>query len=442
MTPGAKLRANSAKALFDILEQGQSARQVLPKYQQALNQKDKAWLQHAVYGVLRELPQYQHWVRTSLDKPLKGNKKVLEHLLMVGFYQLYAMRVADHAAVSSTVEAASILGGQGLKGLINAVLRRFVRDDLAQQKVTGDAAQAGLPKWLYKQLQSQYPEQLEDILSAMQQTAPMWLRINPRYVSVTKYQQMLKDRGIDSTTVDALPHGLCLATPVVVTELPGYHAGWFAVQDGAAQLAAHILQPKPGERGLDACAAPGGKTAHLLTLQPDLSQLVALDNDAKRLERVSDNLFRLGLNATLLCADAGYPQQWGDEACGQYDFILCDAPCSATGVIRKHPDIRWLRKASDIDQLIVTQQHILEQLWQVLKPGGRLLYATCSILQSENAEQIQAFLGRHSNATLAALPTEILNDFTNYGAIGLQITPNTAQCDGFYYALLHKHSDA
>ena len=438
---GAKLRANSAKALFDILEQGQSARQVLPKYQHTLNQKDKAWLQHAVYGVLRELPQYQHWVRTSLEKPLKGNKKVLEHLLMVGFYQLYAMRVADHAAVSSTVEAANILGGQGLKGLVNAVLRRFVRDDLAQQKVTGDAAKAGLPKWLYKGLQQQYPEQLDDILLAMQHTAPMWLRINPHYVSVSQYQQMLNDRNIASTTIDALPHGLCLATPAVVTELPGYHAGWFAVQDGAAQLAAHILQPAPGERGLDACAAPGGKTAHLLTLQSKLSQLVAIDNDTKRLERVAENLSRLGLEATLICADASHPEQWDDAAKGEYDFILCDAPCSATGVIRKHPDIRWLRKASDIDQLVVTQQHILTQLWQVLKPGGRLLYATCSILEAENAAQVQAFLTAHSDAMLAPLPTEILHDFANSGALGLQITPNTAQCDGFYYALLHKQSN-
>lgn len=436
--PGAGLRASTAKALFDILELGQSARHVLPKYQERLSTKDKAWLQLVVYGILRDLPQYQFWVRHALDKPLKGNKKVLEHLLMVGFYQLYAMRVADHAAVSATVDAAEKLGGKALKGLINAVLRGFTRDELHTQKVTGEAALVGLPNWLYKAITTQYSEHATQIIEAMQTNAPLWLRINPKYVSRDKYQSMLTAREIDTHTEEALPNAICVNSPVVITELPGYQAGWFAVQDGAAQLAAQILTPLAGEIGLDACAAPGGKTAHLLASQPELKELFALDSDAKRLERVQENLHRLAHSATLICGDATDPATWGEAQSQRFDFILCDAPCSATGVIRRHPDIRWLRKASDIDALVALQATILTTLWERLAPGGRMLYATCSILPQENEAQITAFLAAHDDAEIVTLPDEITDTFTNNAKVGLQILPNTAQCDGFYYALLHK----
>jgi 16S rRNA (cytosine967-C5)-methyltransferase len=442
---GAQLRAYCAQALFDILEQGQSARAVLPRYQNKLQGKDKAWLQHTVYGILRALPQYQFWVRNSLDKPLKGNKKVLEHLLMVGFYQLFAMRVADHAAVGATVAACDKLQGRGLKGLVNAVLRRFIRDDLAQQRVTGEAAQAGLPGWLYKACQTHYPAQLDELLGAMNDSAPLWLRINPAHISVSDYRALLTEANINSSIETLLPDAICIEQLVHVPDLPGFAQGWFAVQDGAAQLAAAILAPKAGETGLDCCAAPGGKTAHLLATQPKLAQLTALDSDSARLARVAENLARLGHQAQLRCADAATVIDYMTSPC---DFILCDVPCSATGVIRRHPDIRWLRKASDIAPLVATQKAILENMWLSLKPGGRLLYATCSILPAENSEQIRAFLASHEDAALVPIPADIEAHFayqapasaSDDARLGLQILPNTAQCDGFYYALLQKRA--
>lgn len=427
--PAHRLRADAAKALFQILEQGQSAREVLPAIQQYHQGKDKAWLQEMVYGVLRQLPLLQYWLRQMLDKPLKGKQKILEHLILLGFYQLAFTRVSTHAAVSETVNATKALNNDKLRGLVNAILRNFIRLEKEQDLPEDPQLTSGLPKWLYRKLQSAYPEQLGDMVTAMQQRPPLWLRVNGTRTSRDEFCTALTQANVDFET-PSHADAVILAKSQDVTLLPGFSEGWFAVQDGAAQLAGDYLTIAPGERVLDCCAAPGGKTCHLIERQPELEECVALDVDAQRLKRVEENLQRLGHRATLIAGDAANPDKWWDGQ--QFDKILLDAPCSATGIIRRHPDIKWLRKGADIDVLAALQSDILDAIWQLLKPGGTLLYATCSILPQENHEQVSAFLARTPDAKLDSLPEEVS------AQPGRQILPGEGQMDGFYYARLLK----
>lgn len=425
------LRADAAKALFYILEQGKSSRECLPDIQTGYSEQDKAWLQEMVFGVLRQLPKLQFWLRTLLDKPLKNKNKVVEHLIMLGFYQLAFSRVSTHAAVSETVAATRFLRAEPLKGLVNALLRNFIRQELAETPIDDPQINSGLPKWLYKRLLQSYPEQLDPLGQAMNQRPPIWLRVNQLQTTSTEYQAALKDMNVSFSLSDSHPDGIVLEKSIDVTTLPGYQQGWFAVQDGAAQLAAKYLGAQPGERVLDCCAAPGGKTCHLLESQPELAQCVALDIDEGRLKRVQENLDRLKLSASLLTADAAVPSKWWDGK--HYDRILLDAPCSATGVIRRHPDIKWLRKNADIDVLVSLQQTILQSMWEILKPGGILVYATCSILAEENHLQISRFLEQQPDASLVPI------DSTETPSMpGRQILPGEGQMDGFYYARLLK----
>lgn len=425
------LRADAAQALFQVLEQSQSLRECLPPLQEKHKPQDKAWLQEMVYGCLRQLPILQFWLRQLLDKPLKKRSKVIEHLLLLGLYQLAFSRVSSHAAVSETVAACPALKNQGLKGLVNAVLRNFIRQDLANTQPEDPQLSSGLPKWFYKQLLSHYPQQMDMLIQAMQHKAPIWLRVNQQQCTKAEYIEALQQQNIAIEQSEQHPQALILQKNGEIPSLPGFEQGWFAVQDGAAQLAAQYLQPQAGERILDACAAPGGKTCHLLELQPKLQTCVALDIDQSRLQRVSENLKRLQHNAQVIAGDAADPQTWWD---GQlFDRILLDAPCSATGVIRRHPDIKWLRKAKDIDELVQLQAAILESMWSLLKPGGTLLYATCSILPQENSQQISAFLQKQADAELSPI-----QEGETPQQPGRQILPGEQKMDGFYYARLIK----
>lgn len=425
------LRADTARVLFQILEQGMSARECLPAAQQDHNEKDKAWLQEMTYGVLRQLPLLQHWLRLLLDKPLKKNVKVVEHLIMLGFYQLAFSRVSTHAAVSECVNACVPLNAIATKGLVNGVLRNFIRQDTAHNLPDNEQVLSGQPKWFYKKLVNAYPDNYKTILDAMQVKAPIWLRVNNKHKSTDEYCRLLDDIEVAFERQPAQPQGIILSKGCDITTLPGYDEGWFAVQDGAAQLAAGLLGSQPHDRVLDCCAAPGGKTCHILELQPDVATCVAIDIESSRLKRIEENLTRLGHQATLICGDASDPASWWD---GQlFDRILLDAPCSATGIIRRHPDIKWLRKSSDIDVLVALQSKIIDAMWALLKPGGTMLYATCSILPAENQLQISAFLNR--------TPDALLDDkFDNDAAQkpGRQILPGEKQMDGFYYARLLK----
>lgn len=432
--PNQNLRSDAAKVLYAILEQGKSARECLPETQQGYSEQDKAWLQEMVYGVLRQLPILQFWLRKLLDKPLKKRLKVVEHLIMLGFYQLAFTRVSTHAAVSETVAGCKKLKADSLKGLTNAILRNFIRQEIDQDIPDDQQITSGLPKWLYKRLEQHYPDNLTELVHAMQHRPPIWLRVNQQQTTITAYQEELSRQNVEFELSDQHPQGLILSKGRDITSLPGYQEGWFAVQDGAAQLAASLLDAQADEHVLDCCAAPGGKTCHIIELQPNLAQCTALDIDDSRLRRVQENLDRLSLSAKLVAGDATAPENWWD---GQlFDRILLDAPCSATGVIRRHPDIKWLRKSSDIDVLVVLQRQILNTMWSLLKPGGTLLYATCSILPDENSQQIADFLRQTPDASLSPLSNE-----ENSAAPGRQILPGEGQMDGFYYARLLKSHD-
>lgn len=431
------LRANSAKAIYAVLERGESLRESLPRLQSTGSGDDNAWIQEMTFGVLRNVPLLQYWLRQLVKKPLTGKHKIIEHLLMLGFYQLSYSRVPAHAAVSETVQASVVLRCHALKGLVNATLRRFIRENIARQIPATPHIQHGLPKWLYKKLIEHYPAEFSHLAASQRQPAPLWLRINQRQIStenyIREYQQTKLSDGIPASTNNELPSAVVLQRSTKVTSLPGYHDGWFSVQDGAAQLAAHYLDPQVNERVLDACCAPGGKTSHILETQPQVAEVVAVDIDPNRLERTRDNLRRLQLQASVKCADILDPESWWDGV--KFDRILLDAPCSGTGVIRRHPDILWLRKAADISLLTQLQSSILESLWHLLQPGGILLYATCSILKEENQQQIRQFLSRHGDAELIPITTTETEQTP-----GKQILPGEGQMDGFYYARLKKCS--
>ncbi|RUO56728.1 16S rRNA (cytosine(967)-C(5))-methyltransferase RsmB [Pseudidiomarina homiensis] len=430
MSNGAASRAAAARIVFDVLEHGRSLSQTLPQHTEQFDGRDRAMVQSLCYGVLRHLPLLNAAIASFVSKPLKKDLLILHHLLLVGAYQLLFMRTSDHAAVSATVDATELLKKRRQKGLVNAILRNLQRqrDTLLSKLQADQDLNHGHPRWLAEQIQYAYPAQAPAIFAANNEQAPMWLRVNIQQVSVTDFitaldaydPELRAERSNESASIP-------LTHAVDVRQLPGFAEGWFSVQDIAAQQAARLLEAQDGERILDCCAAPGGKTAHILELAPQAT-VHALDIDEQRLQRVRENLDRLQLHAHVLCGDAAKHEQWWDGEL--YDRILLDAPCSATGVIRRHPDIKWLRRPSDIAQLEQTQCELLDALWPMLRPGGRLVYATCSILPAENKQQIEAFMQRHADAS--ALPT------APDGATCWQRLPGEQGGDGFFYAIVEK----
>ncbi len=423
------LRALAAKVVFQVLEKGVSLSVALPDQQRHLESgKDKALMAEISYGVMRHLPQLDKLVSDCMSTPLKGKQRILHQLLLVGCYQLYFTRIPSHAAISETAEACRQLKFDGLVKVVNGVLRNIQRQE-KPLPTDNETLALNTPAWIIKRLKEAYPENWKEIIEQSHQRPPMWLRNNKLSQTRDEYLTLLAEMEIQASagkTSDAI----LLESPKDVMQLPGFEEGAASVQDGAAQWAATLLAPIDGELILDACAAPGGKTCHLLEQAPNI-KLVAVDFDANRLERVQQNLDRLSLNAELIHGDAADIDSWwqGDK----FDRILLDAPCSATGVIRRHPDIKWLRKQADIEELASLQSKILDHCWQWLKPGGTLLYATCSILPQENQQQISAFLERAADATLVPIDAQNHPD-----DIGWQITPGLENMDGFYYARLVK----
>jgi 16S rRNA (cytosine967-C5)-methyltransferase len=425
------VRAAAAVAIGEVLG-GHSLDRSLSRQLAKVSDADRGLLLQLCYGTLRHAPRLQALLAILLDKPLKAKDNDLQGLLMCGLYQFEHTRIPDHAAVAATVGATHALKKDWARGMTNAVLRRFQRE---REQLTADltpAAAAGHPQWLYDRINAQWGDAGTDIIAANNRQPPMTLRVNRLRLSRSDYMERLAERGIEARAGSLAPDSLRLAKPMDVHELPGFSAGEVSVQDEAAQLAAILLAAEPGERVLDACAAPGGKCCHILEVQPQLAELVAMDVDETRLERVGENLERLGLQATVMAGDAACPPE-GLQAAG-FDRILLDAPCSASGVIRRHPDAKLLRRESDIDQLARLQLQLLEGLWPLLKPGGTLLYATCSILEEENSNVVQAFLARHAGATLSipeAAGGEVVDG-------GLQVLPATGGPDGLFYARLKK----
>jgi 16S rRNA (cytosine967-C5)-methyltransferase len=421
----------AAQVLTRVIEDGQSLTAALDKGLLAVTStKDVAFVQALCYGVCRHYHLLDFILGQLLSKPLKDAE--VRALALVGLYQLQFMRVKPHAAVSETVLATG--KKSWAKGLINAVLRTYLREQdafEAQIKQLPDVL-CSHPDWLVQRIKHDWPEQADAIFLENNRQAPMVLRVNTAKTSTDAYLQQLNALDIAAVRVDFCPSALVLDKAVAVEALPGFTQGLVSVQDTAAQLAATLLDVQPEQRVLDVCAAPGGKTAHLLESQPHLKELVALDIEPSRLQRVGENLQRLQLSATLVAGDAASPQNWWD---GQvFERILLDAPCSATGVIRRHPDIKLLRRAEDIAQLQALQGAILNAIWPLLAQGGVLLYATCSVLKQENEQQMQDFLAAHTDAV--ELP--FTADWGTAVAVGRQILTGESGMDGFYYARLGK----
>ncbi|MEE9683068.1 16S rRNA (cytosine(967)-C(5))-methyltransferase RsmB [Lelliottia amnigena] len=422
------LRSMAASAIEKVVEQGQSLSNILPPLQQKVSDKDKALLQELCFGVLRTLPQQEWLISKLMSRPMTGKQRTIHYLIMVGFYQLLHTRIPPHAALAETVEGAVVIKRPQLKGLINGVLRQFQRQQEELLAEFADSDQRFLhPEWLLKRLQKAYPSQWQAIVEANNQRPPMWLRVNRNHHIRDEWLALLETAEMNGFTHDAYPDAIRLASPAPVQSLPGFEQGWVTVQDASAQGCMTYLEPQNGDRILDLCAAPGGKTTHILEVAPKAS-VMAVDIDEQRLSRVYDNLKRLGMKAEVKQGDGRTPAQWcGDE---QFDRILVDAPCSATGVIRRHPDIKWLRRDRDINELAQLQSEILDAVWPHLKPGGTLVYATCSVLPEENSQQIAAFLKRTSNATLRTTGTP--------DKPGIQNLPGAEDGDGFFYAKLIK----
>jgi len=424
-------RATAARIIAEVVHKKHSLNGLLSTYLPLLAENERSLCQQLCYGVIRLHPQLDSISQQLLSKPLKNKDGDIAALLLCGLYQLRDLRIPSHAALSETVNATKTLGKQWAKGLINASLRNYQRQqasiDAAMEQ--SDIAKYAHPEWLINRFQQDWPDNWQAILNANNQQPPMMLRVNQQQSTRSAYLAQLSAHDIHATEIEGCPEGILLDKPCDVFQLPDFETGAASVQDGAAQHVAALLDIKSGLRILDACSAPGGKTCHILEFAPD-NDVVAIDISDTRLLQVKQNTDRLNLNATLVAADAADTESWWDGQ--KFDRILIDAPCSGTGVIRRHPDIKLLRRPDDIDSLAQQQETLLAKLWPLLKPDGLLVYTTCSALKQENEQQIEAFLKAHPEAKE--------NEFSPMPAqrqrFGYQRLPGDDPLDGFYYAIL------
>jgi 16S rRNA (cytosine967-C5)-methyltransferase len=442
MNKAANVRAVAAEVVDAVVNSGLSLDAALLKNEARVVAADSSLLRMLCYGSLRHHWRLQGWLDQLISKPIRKRDRVINALLAIGLYQIVEMRIPDHAVVSETVEATRSLGRPNLAGFVNACLRRFTRDNIASVGPADEMSTCNHPAWLIQRMQNDWPDDWQAILTANNERAPMWLRANASRNSALQYCERLADAKIGAETMAGIPDAVRLTEARSVEDLPGFAMGDASVQDAAAQIAAHwLLQHLPdsnhAKRILDACAAPGGKSGHLLELGGDQLSLLAVDKDETRLASIADNLARIGRDATIIAADASKPKEWWDGR--PFDGILLDAPCSASGVIRRHPDIKLLRRESDIACLVALQKAMLEALWPLVTPGGCMLYATCSVIAAENDEVIEHFLTGHPDAfENDVLPNNNIRDLMRRKARGYQVLPGSGGLDGFYYAALQK----
>ena len=427
-------RLAAARALAAVLNGKASLGSSLPPLLDKVEPRDRGLAQDLAFGAARWQPRLALLADKLLQKPFKAADRDVEALLLVGLYQLLYTRIPAHAAIGETVACVDKLKKSSLKGLLNAVLRNAQRDHeaLFAELERDPVLHTAHPRWLQKRLKADWPEHWQAICAANNQHPPLILRVNRRHGSRDAYLVELRGNGIEAEPCTFSRDGIRLLQPCDVKALPGFLEGRVSVQDEAAQLAADLLDLASGQRVLDACAAPGGKTCHLLEAEPGLQEVIALDLEPARLARVQENLERLQLKATLIAADGRATKVWWDGK--PFQRILLDAPCSATGVIRRHPDIKLTRKEEDIAALAQLQGELLDALWPTLEVGGVLLYATCSVLPQENSDNIAAFLQR----TPGARELDIPGTFGLKQAHGRQLLPQADGHDGFYYAKLIK----
>ena len=433
MNPGAALRGEAARALTRVVFDGISLRvaiaETAPRFADA---RDRALLSASLFAAARWWLRLDAALAQLLEKPLPPKAREIRALLAIGFAQIAVMQMPDYAVVASCVDAARLLGQPHYSGLVNALLRRFGRERAAlDAKLDGDdVTRTAHPRWLIDALRRDWPDDADAILDANNREAPLTLRVNRRRCDTATLLERLLADGIAAGSHADIADAIVLERSTDVTALPGYAEGLFSVQDAAAQRVAELLDVSNGQRVLDACAAPGGKAAHLLE-RADID-LVALDRDASRLPRIAESLARLGLAADIRVGDATAPETWWDGRA--FDRILIDAPCSSTGIIRRQPDIKLHRRAADIAGLAATQQRLLAALWPLLAPGGRLVYATCSVLRAENEAVLAAF--RAESAQAQSVP--VAAAFGRTAGDGRQNLPGVGGMDGFYYAILEK----
>lgn len=442
------IRAIAAQVLTQV-QQGQSLAQCLPAAEANIDFDDIPFLRELCYGCCRWYFRLNALAKMLMNKPFHEEDQNLHQLLIVGLYQLNIQQKAPHAAIFETVEAAKALDKEHCKGVINACLRRYGREynDLIEHLGDNPVTLHSHPKWLVKALKKAWPDNYLQIMEANNQHPPFCIRVNQLHHNREEYLALLDQAGIAAKSGQHAKHSIYLDHAINVFELPGFEDGWCSVQDEAAQLAAELLEPQAGENVLDACAAPGGKTCHILESAEDLT-VTAIDLEEKRLARVTENLERLQLEAKTIACDANDLDNWWDG--NLFDRILLDAPCAAIGVIRRHPDIKLLRRKDDIEQLAEVQLSLLKTLWSTLKPGGRLVYATCSIMPMENTAVIDAFIQAQNDAHQDVEVYSLHNrSWGIESGQGRQLFPQlttesgsgemTEQGhDGFYYAVLEK----
>ncbi|TAK72017.1 MAG: 16S rRNA (cytosine(967)-C(5))-methyltransferase RsmB [Gammaproteobacteria bacterium] len=428
------LRLMAARIIDDVTN-GCSLLDVLSSSLTSLKDaRDRAFVQAVCYGVCRFYSRLDVVLSQLLKKPMKAKDSIVHALLCVGLYQLMDMRVPPHAAVDETVKAADKLNQPWARGLVNAILREYLRhkakiDETIQADPESEYAH---PLWWISSIKKVWPAHWQAILQANNAYPPFALRVNQRRMTREQYLEKLQASELTAHIISETQMGIILDSPMAVETLPGFSAGEVSVQDGAAQLAAELLDVHAGQRVLDACAAPGGKLTHILEREAHLAACIAIEKEAARMSSIKENLTRLQLQAQCICDDAGEVKGWWD---GQlFDRILLDAPCSASGVIRRHPDIKLLRQPQDIGAMAKQQARLLESLWPLLKPGGMLVYATCSIFPEENVGVMQAFLAAHPEAQ----EEPILAEWGVMCEVGRQILPGMCEMDGFYYARVKK----
>ncbi len=425
------LRWIAAKTINDVANGRSLADCLEPRLATLTTQRDKAFVQAVCYGVCRYYDKLDFILSRLLKKPMNAEDTDVHALLLVGLYQLTDMRVPSHAAVSETVNAVEKLKKPWARGLLNAILREYLRQEksLVTEIALDEEANFAHPRWWIHAVKKAWPNEWQQILLANNEHPPFALRVNQAKIKRDDYLQKLTG---GASVIPETQTGLVLEQAVPVDELPGFREGEISVQDGAAQLAADLLELAPNQVVLDACAAPGGKLNHILEYELPGLTCLAIEKDKKRIEAIHENLKRLQQQAKVVCADAGDPESWWD---GQlFDRILLDAPCSATGVVRRHPDIKLLREPQDIRVLAAEQLRLLKALWTTLAPGGVLLYVTCSIFPEENIDVIQRFISKTPDAEELLIKA----DWGVACAVGRQILPSHHGMDGFYYARLQR----
>jgi len=432
--PAGSSRLTALKILASVLDSGSNLSDAEPENLPD-DARDRAFARHLAYGVLRWLTALEWLADRLLKKPLRQKDQDIYRLILIGLFQLWKGDGAAHASINESAECARQVGNPWAVPVINAVLRRFQREqDAWAGKLLEQDDQYAHPSWLLEAIRADWPQDWRQVVEENNRPGRLWVRLNRRF-DAEETLKVLLEKGFTVERHTAVEDAIAISPAAAVSALPGFEQGRFSVQDPAAQLAPGLLKLEPGQRILDACAAPGGKSCHILEWEPCV-QLTSVDQSPSRLERIQENLNRLGygdnLAIRLVAANAAAPGEWWDEI--PFDRILLDAPCSATGVIRRHPEIKWLRTPEQVEDAVKTQGILLEKLWPLLKPGGILLYATCSILSAENSKQIQQFVELHPDAELA----EINATWGQKTGYGRQILPGELDMDGFFYASLLK----